>query len=185
MTDHRQLIPWVRAAGQIPLRAGVAHSPFGLCQLVWGEPGICSLVWLETPSKSICGPLSPRLICNSEWQRDDTQAEELARAIFSSAPSAPPPWVAGTPFQLMVWSALLKIPFGTTTTYSAIAQSIGQPKACRAVGSAVAANPVGFVIPCHRVLPRINPPGSFRWGSDRKAALIAWEMQLCHVRRPI
>jgi AraC family transcriptional regulator of adaptative response/methylated-DNA-[protein]-cysteine methyltransferase len=82
----------------------------------------------------------------------------------------------GTPFQLRVWQALRKIPLGTTTTYAALAASMGlAPTAVRAVGGACAANPIAVAIPCHRVLRSDGGLGGYRWGLERKQALLARE----------
>lgn len=81
----------------------------------------------------------------------------------------------GTDFQKTVWRALLEIPSGNTTSYSAIAKEINRPKAWRAVGSAVGSNPISLLIPCHRVIPVSGKTGNYRWGSDRKQALLETE----------
>src|SRR5690606_19973635 len=81
----------------------------------------------------------------------------------------------GTPFQLKVWEALLKIPMGTLSTYSRIAGQVGSPKASRAVGTAIGSNPIAFLIPCHRVIQSNGTLGGYMWGVDRKTVLIGWE----------
>ena len=81
----------------------------------------------------------------------------------------------GAPFQLKVWEALLQIPSGHVTTYSEIAQSIGRPRAVRAVGTAVGRNPVSWLIPCHRALRKSGALGGYHWGLPVKRALLAWE----------
>jgi AraC family transcriptional regulator of adaptative response/methylated-DNA-[protein]-cysteine methyltransferase len=81
----------------------------------------------------------------------------------------------GTDFQLKVWEALLKIPMGGLTTYGNIAEIIRQPKAARAVGTAIGCNPVAFLIPCHRVIQSSGVFGGYMWGTTRKAAMIGWE----------
>lgn len=81
----------------------------------------------------------------------------------------------GTPFQIKVWEALLKIPEGKLTTYGQIAKQLEQPTASRAVGSAVGDNPVAFLIPCHRVIQSSGKFGQYHWGSCRKTAMIGWE----------
>ena len=83
--------------------------------------------------------------------------------------------IKGTDFQMEVWEELLKIPFGETTTYGAIAQKIHKPKASRAVGSAIGANPVSFFVPCHRVLQSTGKIGGYHWGVQRKKAILDWE----------
>lgn len=81
----------------------------------------------------------------------------------------------GTPFQLKVWEALLRIPMGGLTDYGSLAQSIQAPNASRAVGSAVGSNPVAFLIPCHRVIRSTGDFGQYHWGAVRKTAMIGWE----------
>ncbi|MFD2999227.1 bifunctional transcriptional activator/DNA repair enzyme AdaA [Pontibacter toksunensis] len=81
----------------------------------------------------------------------------------------------GTPFQLKVWEALLRIPEGHLTSYSSLAHNIGNPAASRAVGTAIGSNPIAFLIPCHRVIKNVGGIGEYRWGSERKMAMIGWE----------
>ena len=83
--------------------------------------------------------------------------------------------VRGTTFQIKVWEALLKIPFGSVTSYQTVANTIGSPNGMRAVGSAVGANPIAYLIPCHRVIRQEAIIGQYHWGSLRKTALIGWE----------
>jgi AraC family transcriptional regulator of adaptative response/methylated-DNA-[protein]-cysteine methyltransferase len=80
-----------------------------------------------------------------------------------------------TDFQLKVWEALLTIPMGKLSTYGTIANEIKNPKASRAVGTAIGQNPVGFLIPCHRVIRANGGTGGYRWGQTRKSAMIGWE----------
>lgn len=81
----------------------------------------------------------------------------------------------GTAFQMKVWESLLKIPMGRLLSYGSVAESIGNPKASRAVGSAIGDNPVAFIIPCHRVIQSTGAYGQYRWGSARKYAMVGWE----------
>lgn len=83
--------------------------------------------------------------------------------------------VAGTNFQVAVWRALLRIPAGSAVTYSQIAKAVGAPAAVRAAGTAIGANPVAFVIPCHRVIQQSGALGGYRWGLERKQAMQVWE----------
>lgn len=87
-------------------------------------------------------------------------------------------YMQGTVFQLQVWRALLQIPWGQSRSYGQIARLIGQPKAVRAVGSAVGKNPLGVLIPCHRVLPSTGGIGNYYWGSQLKANLLAYERKV-------
>jgi AraC family transcriptional regulator of adaptative response/methylated-DNA-[protein]-cysteine methyltransferase len=81
----------------------------------------------------------------------------------------------GTPFQIKVWNALLQIPQGSLKSYLNIAGEIGDPKSARAVGTAIGSNPVAYLIPCHRVITSSGQTGGYRWGIDRKSAIIGWE----------
>ena len=81
----------------------------------------------------------------------------------------------GTNFQIKVWEALLRIPFGALVSYETVAEKIGSPGATRAVGSAVGRNHIAFIIPCHRVIRKIGTTGRYRWGIFRKQAMIGWE----------
>ncbi len=81
----------------------------------------------------------------------------------------------GTNFQIKVWEALLKIPFGSVVSYSDIAKKLGMPTASRAVGNAVGRNPVSFIIPCHRVIRDTGIINFYRWGSTRKRLMLGWE----------
>ncbi|MBC7922483.1 MAG: methylated-DNA--[protein]-cysteine S-methyltransferase [Ferruginibacter sp.] len=81
----------------------------------------------------------------------------------------------GTNFQIKVWEALLKIPAGQVASYGAVAATIGNPNAVRAVGTACGNNHIGYLIPCHRVLQKAGNIGGYRWGTTRKKAILAWE----------
>lgn len=83
--------------------------------------------------------------------------------------------LAGSKFQIKVWEALLKIPMGVVASYGDIARHIGQPSAARAVGTAIANNPVAFLIPCHRVIQKNGVSGGYMWGTARKQAMLGWE----------
>jgi O-6-methylguanine DNA methyltransferase len=117
--------------------------------------------------------------------RPEANADSVFRAAFLNwlstfqTMSADQQWgilcPGGTDFQKSVWRALLDIPFGKLLNYKEIAKQIGQPGASRAVGSAIAANPIALLIPCHRVVPAAGGTGNYRWGSDRKLALLEAE----------
>jgi AraC family transcriptional regulator of adaptative response/methylated-DNA-[protein]-cysteine methyltransferase len=88
----------------------------------------------------------------------------------------------GTPFQIKVWEALLKIPMGTFITYGNLARHLQNPKASRAVGSAIGDNPVAYIIPCHRVIQSSGEFGQYHWGSLRKTAILGWEAAQTEVK---
>ena len=109
--------------------------------------------------------------------RDDTHAARLIARIFPQIPQAGRLHLVlrGTNFQMKVWEAMLKIAPSQIVSYGQLASLVGSPKAQRAVGSAVAANSIAYLIPCHRVIRETGETGNYRWDSRRKAALLAWE----------
>ena len=122
---------------------------------------------------------NPREWPKATLQRDDEEIQDQLGQVFQmwASPSLNA-WVSGTEFQLRVWRALLAIPPGSLTSYGRLAEAVGNPKAARAVGSAVSANPLAFLIPCHRVIRETGGIGNYRWRHGRKRTLIAWENAL-------
>jgi AraC family transcriptional regulator of adaptative response/methylated-DNA-[protein]-cysteine methyltransferase len=151
---------------------GYGVTPFGRIRAGASERGITMLDFV--PENDVFDPRRTPLP-NASYVRDDARAVEIARALFGDDGTPQRLHLRGTNFQLRVWNALLRIPEGTTTTYGAIAKAIGEPTAARAVGNAVAHNPVALLIPCHRVLAGTGVVGNYRWGPSRKRALLAWE----------
>jgi AraC family transcriptional regulator, regulatory protein of adaptative response / methylated-DNA-[protein]-cysteine methyltransferase len=118
----------------------------------------------------------------ARFVRDDVRAAELAASIWASRPGSGghktvtlPLAVSGTNFQVQVWRALLELDPRATVTYSALARQLGKPDGARAVGNAVGANPIAWVIPCHRVLKASGELGGYRWGAARKQMIRRWE----------
>jgi AraC family transcriptional regulator of adaptative response/methylated-DNA-[protein]-cysteine methyltransferase len=158
-------------------RWGVAATPLGLALLAKGERGVVKLAFLDADLDTRFAELQ------RDWPaamlvRDDVAAAALAARLFAAYRQPEPVhlFVKGTQFQLKVWEALLHVPEGRLTTYGELAAKVGQPTAARAVGSAVGANPVGLLIPCHRVIRGDGALGGYRWGETRKQALIGLEM---------
>jgi AraC family transcriptional regulator, regulatory protein of adaptative response / methylated-DNA-[protein]-cysteine methyltransferase len=114
----------------------------------------------------------------AEWPgitlTESAEATSMVAAVFEN-PEAVPILATGTPFQLTVWEYLRRSGNASTMTYGEVARSIGRPTAARAVGQAVGANPLAVAIPCHRVISKGKLTG-YRWGLDRKKALLAWEL---------
>jgi len=163
----------------IDIVCGVAASPFGECVVASTPRGVCHLSFVEDGSRA-----SAIAALRAEWpaarlSRDDRTAENLLRSIFTTDTGARPrhlrAFVKATAFKLRVWRALVDVPFGCLVSYGRLAAAAGSPAAARAVGSAVAANPVAFLIPCHRVIRETGVVGRYRWGAARKRQLIAWE----------
>ncbi len=146
-------------------------SPIGRLLLAGDEDGI-SLISFPTGSRARAA--------ETGWRKDPgpfVEAERQLGAYFAGEltefdlPLAP----RGTPFQLSVWRALCRIPYGETVSYGAIAQTIGRPSASRAVGAANGANPLPIVVPCHRVIGSTGKLTGFGGGLDTKAALLGLE----------
>lgn len=159
------------------IRYGLFPTPFGKCLLGVTDRGICHLGFVETTE----GDALDELV--SYWRRaevveDHGATAPLIDAIFrlGQEPSVPIHlMLRGTNFQLKVWEALLRIPPGRVSTYEGIAAQIGSPRAVRAVGTAVARNPIPLLIPCHRVIRKLGAFGQYRYGQTRKRALLGWE----------
>jgi AraC family transcriptional regulator of adaptative response/methylated-DNA-[protein]-cysteine methyltransferase len=147
-----------------------APTPFGEVLVAATGRGICALFFAESREKALVelGELSP----GAKFTCRMTPMLEKALTVFEKDTVDVHLDLWGTPFQKAVWQALTEIPRGKTVTYSEIAVRVGRPRACRAVGSAVGANPVSVIVPCHRVLPRAGGMGGYRWGADIKAALL-------------
>lgn len=165
----------VKSGGQgMVVEWGVAESPFGSCSLGWNSRGICHLAFHDQFSVS-----ETRLA--GSWPharlvRDDTAAQKRVHDIFFRRTATRiPAFVSGTSFQLKVWRALLLIPRGNVATYASIAAAIGKPGAARAVGTACGANPVAWLIPCHRVIRETGIVSGYRWGTERKKVMLAAE----------
>jgi AraC family transcriptional regulator, regulatory protein of adaptative response / methylated-DNA-[protein]-cysteine methyltransferase len=169
----------------VRIACGVAPTPFGQALVGRTERGVCHLSFLDAPGDAPATAPTDALVAalRSEWpaaelSRDDGVAAAVAEAIFAG--ERPPLHVAGTNFQVRVWEALLGIPEGWVTSYEGLAESLGRPGAARAVAGAVARNRVAWLIPCHRVIRKVGEAGGYRWGRDRKRAMLAWEA----ARRP-
>ena len=153
---------------------GTFESPFGPVVAAGTSQGLCGLAFTAE-----LGEQGARFDRRRRWP--EATWEERPEALRSwvdnafARRGAVPLAVAGGPFDLKVWQALIAIPEGAVATYSHIAEAIGNPKAVRAVGSAVGRNPLAWLIPCHRVLRRDGALGGYHWGLPVKRGLLAWE----------
>ncbi len=160
--------------------AGFAESPFGICLVAESPRGICHLSFVETGKENAGWTELRKDWPKAQWQRNDPAAAKIVRRIFTLPvnQNLRPPlraFVKGTAFQVRVWRALLQVPAGQLTTYGRLADAVGNPRAARAVGTAVGQNPLACLIPCHRVIRETGVAGNYRWGHIRKRALVAWE----------
>ena len=157
---------------------GVHDTTFGKTLIATTARGVCNLHFLDSADEQLPEQIMTQLWSNAEIIHDDRTTKSLSDRIFNSVAREQKPLtllVKGTNFQIQVWRALLKIPFGAITTYQTIAEAIDRPTAARAVGSAIGKNPIGYLIPCHRVILGSGKPGGYRWGIERKNALLGWE----------
>jgi AraC family transcriptional regulator of adaptative response/methylated-DNA-[protein]-cysteine methyltransferase len=153
-----------------------AESPFGNIIVASTAKGICHLAFADNREDAFDELLLQ--FPNATYRQMVDMAQQNALFVFKkdwSQLDGIKLHLKGTGFQLKVWEALLKIPMGGLNTYSGISQTIQMPTASRAVGSAIGANPVAFLIPCHRVIKSTGEFGQYHWGPTRKTAMIGWE----------
>lgn len=153
-----------------------AETPFGDILIASTDKGICHISFVNDQREEL-DVLKSRFLKASFSQKTDMM-QQNALQIFKKDWTDLPKiklHLKGTAFQIKVWEALLKIPFGGVSTYSEIAKGIENDSASRAVGTAIGSNPVAFLIPCHRVIKSTGSFGQYHWGSLRKTAMIGWE----------
>ncbi|WP_247651760.1 methylated-DNA--[protein]-cysteine S-methyltransferase [Chitinophaga eiseniae] len=153
-----------------------AESPFGNILVASTAKGICHMAFADQPEAAL--QALKEQFPHAEFTQMVDVIQQNTLYIFTqdwSRLSEIKLHLRGTDFQLKVWEALLKIPMGNLTTYSRLAEEINHPRASRAVGTAVAQNPVAFLIPCHRVIKASGEAGQYHWGISRKNAMIGWE----------
>ncbi|MEO0945550.1 MAG: bifunctional helix-turn-helix domain-containing protein/methylated-DNA--[protein]-cysteine S-methyltransferase [Pseudomonadota bacterium] len=155
---------------------GWFDSPFGPALIMGTERGICGIAFAaETGAEAAMEDMLSRWP-KADFVEDPTALKPLADEAFPQEGEATARlFLIGAPFQIKVWEALLQIPTGHVTTYSDIARAIGNPKAVRAVGTAVGRNPISWLIPCHRALRKSGGLGGYHWGLPVKRAMLAWE----------
>jgi AraC family transcriptional regulator of adaptative response/methylated-DNA-[protein]-cysteine methyltransferase len=165
---------------------GVHPSPFGDCLLAVTERGICYLGFVDDGNLSIELAELHRRWSLATIHEDTAMTRPLVGQIFNPIErQASFPlrlYMNGTNFQIKVWEALLQVPLGRVVTYQDLAIRIGAPTAARAVGNAVAKNPVPVIIPCHRVIRKEGEFGNYRYGTARKMALLGWEAAMSEMR---
>ena len=169
-----------RGAIAAMIRYTCADSPLGRMLIAATEKGICAIQFARTDSELIEGlkrefPFAAR-------KADDGGLHSWVHALLrhlrgKDLNSSLPLDIRATAFQRRVWAYLQSIPFGETKSYSEVAKAIGKPRACRAVARACATNPVAVAIPCHRVVREDGSMGGYRWGIERKKALLEMEKQ--------
>ena len=157
----------------LKLRWGLAPTPFGQGLFVVAPRGLAGLGFSGPGEEEAAFADMHRRFPAADWIRNDGAAAEMALAAFSGG--AVPLVLIGSPFNVQVWKALLRIPSGETATYADVAGWAGKPRAFQAAGAAVGANPVSLLIPCHRVIARDGRLTGYHWGLARKAAMLGME----------
>ncbi len=161
---------------------GFHGSPFGRTLIMITERGLCGVSFSDGDDDAALKDMTGR------WPFATYVRNEAMTLPFASQVFHPEKWSAdrplqlvmiGTDFQVRVWQALLKVPMGKAIRYGELAKDIGSPKAARAVGAAVGANPISFVVPCHRAVGSNGALTGYHWGLTRKRAMLGWEAGHC------
>ena len=178
---HEAMSPgeWKAKGGGLTIRYGFHICPFGVALIMVTDRGLAGLAFSDSGDERACLEDMTCRWPNAEYVEDLQATVPYAARIFEPGKwSSEQPLrvvLIGTDFQVRVWQSLMKIPFGKAVTYSDIANDIGRPTAQRAVGAAVGANPISFVVPCHRALGKNGALTGYHWGLTRKRAMLGWE----------
>lgn len=152
------------------------ESLFGTVMVATTEQGLCSFAFEDNEQQGL-KKLQAKFP-NATIRKDKNAFKNLIARIFQKdKPDSRTIklHLSASLFQIKVWNALLKIPHGKLSTYGQIAETIGQPKTSRAVGTAIGRNPIAFIIPCHRVIRKTGEIGGYMWGGERKQSIVSWE----------
>lgn len=169
-----------RAEGEgLEIRYGIHATPFGEALIATTPRGVCNLQFLDADEGADAEAWLSQQWSQAHIIHDHTATQLICDRLHQSLATPTnkplPLLVKGTNFQIQVWRALLSLPLGSIVAYQDIANRIGKPRAVRAVGTALGANPVGYFIPCHRVIRGTGELGGYRWGLARKSTILGWE----------
>ncbi|MBT3362028.1 MAG: methylated-DNA--[protein]-cysteine S-methyltransferase [Rhodospirillales bacterium] len=165
----------------LTIRYGVHDSPFGRVLIGITERGICRLDFVtgdEAAGVQTFAEEWPGATMIDDAPSTSAAVEKAFHFALQTTPDAEQPGlvVMGTNFQIKVWESLMRIPRGSVASYQDIARAIGKPTAARAIGHAVGSNPIALLIPCHRVILKSGAIHNYRWGVERKRAILAVEL---------
>ena len=178
---HEAMSPgeWKAGGDGINVTYGFHPCPFGMALVMMTPRGLAGLALADTGEERAALDDMRKRWPKARYVEDYAATAATARRIFDKTlwkPEQPLRVVLiGTDFEVRVWEKLLTIPLGKLTTYSNIADKIGNPKASRAVGAAVGKNPISFVVPCHRAIGKAGDVTGYHWGITRKRAMLGWE----------
>ncbi len=169
-SEYRQRV------GELTVHYGRVESPFGPALLGFSDEGICLLHFPVAGRDD--GAIIEHYLPGVRTRVDPAGARRRGAGLFDLHRTGRVlAWAHGTPFQARVWRELATLPLGEVTSYAELAARIGRPGAARAVGTAMARNPLGWLVPCHRVVRSDGSPGLYQGGSGRKVAMLAWERE--------
>jgi AraC family transcriptional regulator of adaptative response/methylated-DNA-[protein]-cysteine methyltransferase len=178
---HEAMSPgeWKVGGDGINVTYGFHPCPFGMALVMMTPRGLAGLALADAGEERAALDDMRKRWPKARYVEDYAATASTARRIFDKTlwkPEQPLRVVLiGTDFEVRVWEKLLTIPLGKLTTYSNIAEKIGNPKASRAVGAAVGKNPISFVVPCHRAMGKSGDVTGYHWGITRKRAMLGWE----------
>lgn len=178
---HEALSPGEYKSGGAGLEVvyGLHDTPFGQALLAQCGRGLLALAFVEASEEADSIVQMKKRLPRASYVRDQALTAGVIEQIFSPVEGGELRLLlAGSPFQIQVWRALLQLPLGVRCSYSNLACAVDSPRASRAVGTAVGANPLALLIPCHRVIRADTGLGGYRWGLQRKLAVQAWELGL-------
>jgi len=161
----------------LTIEYGIHQSPFGAYLVAVTSQGICHMAFITGSPDAAINQLQ-RLWPLSHLRREEGFTLKTHNRLFNGRPDGDRPvsiLLKGTNFQIQVWLALLRIPYGQVTSYEQLAHLAGNPDATRACASAIAANQIAWLIPCHRVIRKLGETGQYRWGSTRKRLILGYE----------
>lgn len=170
--EHAEALRFCAASHGIVMEYGIAPSPIGPLLAQWLPQGLCGLSFAQESLTPDARPW-PGVV----WQENVAAANRLVERIFSEphGEDALPLLLRGPAFHLRVWRALLDIPCGATLSYAALARAVGTPGASRAVGTAMARNPIVYLVPCHRVIRSDGSTGNYGGGAALKSRMLREE----------
>lgn len=176
-----------RRAEGLDITYGYHESPFGTCLVATTERGICGLQFVKQDDLTLVQQELQKRWPGARFIERVDATQPLVDRIFAPLPGEESrPFhllIKGTNFQVNVWQALLSIPSGEVVSYGQVAAYLGKPTATRAVANAVAHNPIGYLIPCHRVISSLGRIHGYHWGTTRKKAILGWEASRQHLER--
>ncbi|MEM7240670.1 MAG: bifunctional helix-turn-helix domain-containing protein/methylated-DNA--[protein]-cysteine S-methyltransferase [Pseudomonadota bacterium] len=164
---------FAKAGADLNIAYGYVDTPYGEMLIMWTPRGICGLGFTDVKGRDWTYQDLVKRWPKAKYFEDQDKARVFADTLLAGKEARL--HLMGQPFQLKVWEALLAIPSGEVTTYSTIAEHIGNPKAVRAVGTAVGRNPISWLVPCHRVLRKSGGLGGYHWGLPVKRTILMRE----------